>query len=251
MSWKSRPPAGSRRSTGCSRSSPRPPWPTPAARRPTCRRSSTPRRAASARRLGLGVLLRESPPGPLRLRRDELKPYFELDRVLKDGVFYAATRLYGITFKERKDLPVYEPTCASTRCSTRTARRSRCSSPTLCAPQQARRRLDECLRAADRPDRHKARGGQPPERPEAARRPADAADARRGEHALPRVRPRAARHVLRREVSAIRRHQRAARLRRVPLAGQRDVGHLARGAEAITRSTTRPARRSRRRCSTR
>ncbi len=40
----------------------------------------------------------------------ELKPYFELDRVLRDGVFYAATRLYGITFKERKDLPVYEPT---------------------------------------------------------------------------------------------------------------------------------------------
>jgi peptidyl-dipeptidase Dcp len=40
----------------------------------------------------------------------QLKPYFELDRVLKDGVFYAAGRLYGITFKERKDLPVYEPT---------------------------------------------------------------------------------------------------------------------------------------------
>lgn len=40
----------------------------------------------------------------------ELKPYFELNRVLVDGVFFAATRLYGITFKERKDLPVYEPT---------------------------------------------------------------------------------------------------------------------------------------------
>lgn len=38
-----------------------------------------------------------------------LKPYFELNRVLIDGVFFAATRLYGITFKERKDLPVYEP----------------------------------------------------------------------------------------------------------------------------------------------
>ncbi len=39
-----------------------------------------------------------------------LKPYHELDHVLFDGLFYAATRLYGITFKERHDLPVYEPT---------------------------------------------------------------------------------------------------------------------------------------------
>jgi peptidyl-dipeptidase Dcp len=41
---------------------------------------------------------------------NELRPYFELDRVLTDGVFYAAGKLYGISFKERKDLPVYEPT---------------------------------------------------------------------------------------------------------------------------------------------
>jgi peptidyl-dipeptidase Dcp len=39
----------------------------------------------------------------------QLKPYFELDRVLKDGVFFAAQQLYGLTFKERKDLPVYHP----------------------------------------------------------------------------------------------------------------------------------------------
>lgn len=39
----------------------------------------------------------------------QLKPYFEMDHVLKDGVFYAAQRLYGITFTERHDLPVYEP----------------------------------------------------------------------------------------------------------------------------------------------
>lgn len=38
-----------------------------------------------------------------------LKPYFELNRVLNDGVFYAANRLYGITFKPRKDIPVYHP----------------------------------------------------------------------------------------------------------------------------------------------
>jgi len=39
----------------------------------------------------------------------QLKPYFEFDHVLIDGVFFAATKLYGITFKERKDLPSYLP----------------------------------------------------------------------------------------------------------------------------------------------
>ena len=39
----------------------------------------------------------------------QLKPYFELDRVLHDGVFFAAHELYGLTFKERKDIPVYHP----------------------------------------------------------------------------------------------------------------------------------------------
>jgi peptidyl-dipeptidase Dcp len=43
------------------------------------------------------------------LDQNELKPYFELNKVLHDGVFYAANKLYGITFKERHDLPVYQP----------------------------------------------------------------------------------------------------------------------------------------------
>lgn len=43
------------------------------------------------------------------LNESEIKPYFELNKVLEDGVFYAANQLYGITFKERKDLPVYQP----------------------------------------------------------------------------------------------------------------------------------------------
>jgi peptidyl-dipeptidase Dcp len=41
---------------------------------------------------------------------DQLKPYYELNHVLVDGVFFAATRFFGIQFKERFDLPVYEPT---------------------------------------------------------------------------------------------------------------------------------------------
>jgi peptidyl-dipeptidase Dcp len=39
----------------------------------------------------------------------QVKPYFELNNVLKNGVFYAANQLYGITFKERTDIPVYHP----------------------------------------------------------------------------------------------------------------------------------------------
>jgi peptidyl-dipeptidase Dcp len=39
----------------------------------------------------------------------ELQPYFELDRVLRDGVFFAAGRLYGLSFVERPDLPAYHP----------------------------------------------------------------------------------------------------------------------------------------------
>ena len=42
------------------------------------------------------------------LNQSEIKPYFELKNVLENGVFYAAHELYGLTFKERKDLPVYQ-----------------------------------------------------------------------------------------------------------------------------------------------
>lgn len=42
------------------------------------------------------------------LNDEEIKPYFELNKVLENGVFFAAQKLYGITFKERKDLPVYQ-----------------------------------------------------------------------------------------------------------------------------------------------
>ncbi len=41
--------------------------------------------------------------------RAEVAPYFELNRVLQDGVFYSAHELYGLTFKERPELPVYHP----------------------------------------------------------------------------------------------------------------------------------------------
>ncbi len=43
------------------------------------------------------------------LDESQVRPYFELNNVLQNGVFYAANQLYGITFKERHDIPVYQP----------------------------------------------------------------------------------------------------------------------------------------------
>jgi peptidyl-dipeptidase Dcp len=43
------------------------------------------------------------------LDEEAIKPYFELDSVLQKGVFHAATQLFGITFHERHDIPVYQP----------------------------------------------------------------------------------------------------------------------------------------------
>ena len=43
------------------------------------------------------------------LDESQIMPYFELNNVLQNGVFFAANRLYGITFKERHDIPVYQP----------------------------------------------------------------------------------------------------------------------------------------------
>jgi peptidyl-dipeptidase Dcp len=43
------------------------------------------------------------------LDEEQIKPYLELNRVLTDGLFYAANRLYGLTFRERHDIPVYHP----------------------------------------------------------------------------------------------------------------------------------------------
>ena len=45
----------------------------------------------------------------LDISEDEVKPYFNVDSVLLNGVFYAANRVYGLTFKERTDIPTYHP----------------------------------------------------------------------------------------------------------------------------------------------
>ena len=45
----------------------------------------------------------------LNISEDEVKPYFNIDSVLVNGIFYAANRAYGLTFSERTDIPTYHP----------------------------------------------------------------------------------------------------------------------------------------------
>lgn len=45
----------------------------------------------------------------LNITDDEIKPYFNIDSVQVNGVFYAAHRVYGLNFKQRKDIPTYHP----------------------------------------------------------------------------------------------------------------------------------------------
>ena len=164
----------------------------------------------------------------------EIKPYFELNNVLENGVFYAATQLYGITFKERKDIPVYNPEV----------------------------RVFEVFDADGRPmalfyvdffkrdnknggawmssfvDQSKLLGTLPvvynvcnfskpaPGEPSSSQLP-------RRHHRLPRIRPRPAWHVRGHRISNSFRYRGSARLRRVSLTVQRTLGDLSRGVQSL------------------
>ena len=101
----------------------------------------------------------------------QLRPYFELNSVLQNGVFYAANRLYGITFKERKDLPVYQSDVRVFEVADPDGKPlALFMTDFLRTRQQARRGLDECLCRAVRLVRHAPGGGEPSQHSEAAAR---------------------------------------------------------------------------------
>ncbi len=101
----------------------------------------------------------------------QLKPYFELNHVLEDGVFFAANRLYGLTFKERHDLPVYR---ADVRVFEVFDADGQAAGPSprgfLRPALETGRGLDERVCVPVRTVRGQARRGQPPQHPEAAGR---------------------------------------------------------------------------------
>jgi peptidyl-dipeptidase Dcp len=148
------------------------------------------------------------------LDEQQVKPYFELNRVLQDGVFFAANQLYGLTFRERHDIPVYHP-------DVRVFEVFDADGSPLALfycdyfkrDNQGRRRLDGQLRGPVGADGHAAGGLQRGQLPEAGARAARAAELRRRDHHVPRVRARAARSLVERHVSVAFRDSRSARLR--------------------------------------
>ena len=172
----------------------------------------------------------------------QLKPYLELNSVLVNGVFFAATQVFGITFEERFDLPVYQEdvrvfevfdhdgSTLSLFIFDPYARESKRGGAWMNS-YVSQSHLEDKLPVVGNHLKH----------PRTARGRTDLDDLQRGHHHLPRVRARAARHVLRRELPVVRRHERAAGLRGIPVPGQRDVGHVARSAGEL-----RPALRDRR-----
>ena len=68
------------------------------------------RRAGSRSRRAIGICYSEKVrKAKYKFDESEVRPYYELNHVIVDGVFFAANKEYGLTFKERHDLPVYQP----------------------------------------------------------------------------------------------------------------------------------------------
>ena len=112
------------------------------------------------------------------LDESQVKPYFELDRVLQDGVFFAANKLYGITFKERKDIPVYHPDVRVFEVFDADGKPlALFYADYFTRDEQERRRVDGQLRRPVAAARHEAGGLQRRQLHQAGAGPAGAADA--------------------------------------------------------------------------
>ena len=98
------------RRSASSTASPRRRRPRSGRRPPTSARWRSRRAPASRRRRRTGTSIpSRSAKQRYALDSDQLKPYFEFNKVLNDGVFYAANQLYGVTFTERNDMPTWNP----------------------------------------------------------------------------------------------------------------------------------------------
>ena len=169
-----------------------------------------------------------------RSNSDELKPYFEFNKVLNDGVFYAANQLYGITFKERKDIPTWNPDMRVFEVFDKDGK------PLALFYIDPWKRDNKGGGAwmANLVNQSYLRGTKPVdlqrrELHQARGRPAGADQLGRRDDDVPRVRPRAARHVRGADLSDPVGHERRARLRRVPVAVQRELGARSQGAPAL------------------
>ena len=161
------------------------------------------------------------------LNQAEVKPYFELNNVLENGVFYAAHQLYGITFKERKDIPVYQP-------DVRVFEVSDAEGKPLALFYCDYFKRDnknggawmDRIRGPVKASGHAAGGLQRRESAEACAGRAGAYQFYRRDHHVPRVWPCPARHVREYRVSKPVGRRNSGRLRGVSLTIQRALGTL-------------------------
>ncbi len=110
---------------------------------------------------------------------NEIRPYFELNDVLRNGLFYAANQLYGITFKERHDIPVWQPDVRVFEVFDKNGALARADVLRfLQTRQQAGRRVDELVYGLFNAAGDQARRVQRREHSESAARRAHTADDR-------------------------------------------------------------------------
>ena len=195
--------------------------------------------------VGLGLLLRAgAQERSTTWTKSQIKPYLELNNVLQNGVFYAANQLYGITFKERKDIPVYHPDVRVFEVFD--ADRQAAGAVVLRlfqARQQEWRRVDGQPCRSVQTAGHAAGGLQRGQLQQARAGPARADQLRRRDHDVPRIRPRAACDVCR--IRSIRAFP-APRCRAISSSFRRSstsIGRLIRRCSRTTRKITRRARR--------
>ena len=181
----------------------------------------------------------------------EIKPYLQLDRLI-EAAFYAADRLFGLSFAERFDLKLYHPDARAWTVRGHDgepialfigdyfARASKRSGAWM-SQFRGQKKLDG-PQLADRRQCDEFRQGW--------RGRAEPAEFRRRAHAFSRIRPCPARHAVRRDLSPDLRHAcRAAISSNFPRSSTR-TGWNSPKCCAASRCTTRPASRCRRRCST-
>ena len=163
-----------------------------------------------------------------------IKPYLALDHMI-EAAFDCATRLFGVSFTERKDIPVWHPDVRVWEVKDRAGQAQGAVLRRLLRPAlEALRRLDDlAARPAEARRRGRAADPQCLQLLQGRRRRAVAAVAGRRPDAVPRIRPRPARHAVGRDLSLAVGHQRVHRFRRTALAALRALAGAAAGAAAV------------------
>ena len=155
-----------------------------------------------------------------------VEPYFQLDRVLEDGIFYAANQLYGLNFAKRTDLPVYHPDVTTYNVFDRDG--SELGVFYFDPFQRPSKRGGAWM--SNFVDQSYLEGTKPvilqrAQHPQGGGRRSTAGQLRQCEHVVPRIRPRAARLLRRPAICQHFRNRDRAGLRGISQPGERDVGN--------------------------